>query len=59
MTTVEPEVYTAAAAFIVALLKNGFIDEAEEFIEWYLETFDTNLSHLLPAEAEAEFDDEV
>jgi hypothetical protein len=50
------EVYTAAAALVVALLKGGFLEEAEDFIEWYLETFDSDLSHLLPAELEADFD---
>jgi hypothetical protein len=42
------EVYTSAAALVVALLKNGYLSEAEEFIEWYLDSFDTDLSHLLP-----------
>jgi hypothetical protein len=37
------EVHAAAAAFIYALLKNGLLDEAGEFQEWYLETFDYDL----------------
>ena len=37
------EVYVQAAAFYVACLRAGFIDEATEFAEWYLDTFDTNL----------------
>lgn len=36
-----------AAAFIVALLEEGCTSEAAEFVEWYLETFDTDLSDLL------------
>ena len=51
-TTTQSEVYVSAAALVVALIKNGHFDEAEEFIEWFLETFDTDLSHLLPAELE-------
>lgn len=54
MARAPAEVYTAAAALVVALLKNRFFDEAEEFIEWYLDTFDTDLSHLLPAELEGD-----
>jgi len=52
MTRPSSEVYTSAAALVVALLKGGFLDEAMEFIDWYLETFDMDLSHLLPAELE-------
>lgn len=37
------EVYTLAAAFYVALLKGGYFDEASEFAEWFLETFDIDL----------------
>jgi len=32
-----------AAALYVALLKAGLFDEAAEFAEWYLETFDHDL----------------
>jgi len=32
-----------AAAFYVALLKGGWFDEATEFAEWYLDTFDHDL----------------
>lgn len=32
-----------AAALFVALLRGGFFDEATEFAEWYLETFDHDL----------------
>jgi hypothetical protein len=35
----ELEVQVAAAALFVALLKNGFFEEAESFIDWYVETF--------------------
>lgn len=37
------EVYAQAAAFYVALTKNGHLDEATEFAEWFLETFDLDL----------------
>jgi hypothetical protein len=37
------EVYSLAAGFYVALLKNRFFDEAEEFQEWFLESFDIDL----------------
>ncbi len=47
-----PEIHTAAAALVVALLKNGYLDEAEEFLEWMLDTFEVDLQHLLPAELE-------
>lgn len=36
-----------AAAFIVSLLEENYFSEAEEFVEWYLETFDTDLSDML------------
>jgi hypothetical protein len=49
-TSTGSEIYVSAAALVVALIKNGYLDEAEEFIEWYLDTFDTDLSHLLPGE---------
>jgi hypothetical protein len=42
----EPEklaVYTQASAFYVACLKAGFSDEATEFAEWFLDTFDIDL----------------
>lgn len=48
------EIHTTAAAFIVALLKNEYLDEAVEFTEWLLDTFDLDLSHVLPAELEDE-----
>lgn len=37
------EVHAHAAALYVSLLKNGYHDEATEFAEWYLETFDHDL----------------
>lgn len=37
------EVHAAAAALIYALLKHGLLEEAQEFQEWYLETFDFDL----------------
>ncbi len=37
------EVHVNAAALYATMLKNGFIDEATEFVEWYLETFDHDL----------------
>lgn len=37
------EVYTQAAALYVALVKAGYFDEASEFAEWFLETFDLDL----------------
>jgi len=37
------EVHASAAALYVALLKNGYPDEATEFAEWWLETFDHDL----------------
>lgn len=46
------EIYTAAAALVVAMLKNGYLDEAQDFIEWYLDNFESDLSSLLPAELE-------
>jgi hypothetical protein len=39
----EFEVHAAAAALIYALLKNGYLEEAEEFQQWYLDTFDFDL----------------
>lgn len=32
-----------AAAFYVACLKSGFLEEATEFAEWYLDAFDHDL----------------
>jgi hypothetical protein len=43
LTPGHAEVYATAAAFYVACLKNGFIDEAQEFAEWFLEEFDLDL----------------
>ena len=37
------DVQAQAAAFYVALLKAKFIDEAAEFAEWFLDTFDLDL----------------
>lgn len=39
----DADVYVQAAAFYVACLKAGFLEEATEFAEWYLDTFDTDL----------------
>jgi hypothetical protein len=39
----DAEVYTQAAAFYVALVKNRYFDESTEFAEWFLETFDLDL----------------
>lgn len=36
-------VYGQAAALYVALIKAGHLDEATEFAEWFLETFDIDL----------------
>jgi len=53
-TKIGNEVYVSAAALVVVLIKNGHFEEAEEFIEWCLETFELDLYHLLPAELEEE-----
>ena len=37
------EIQASAASFVYACLKNGFTDEAQEFTEWFLETFDIDL----------------
>lgn len=37
------DVHVHAAAFYVSCLKNGFHEEATEFAEWYLDTFDHDL----------------
>lgn len=39
----RPEVYGEGAAFYVVLVKAGYYDEAAEFAEWFLETFDLDL----------------
>ena len=36
-------VYVEAAAFYVACLRAGYGDEATEFQEWFLDTFDIDL----------------
>lgn len=43
VNTNDPVVHVHAAAFYVACLKSGYHDEAAEFAEWYLETFDHDL----------------
>ncbi len=47
-----PEVYTSAAALLVALVKNELWDEAEDFVEWCIDNLELDLNHLLPAELE-------
>lgn len=42
-TSSSAEVHVSAAALYAVLLKNEFFDEALEFQEWYLETFDHDL----------------
>lgn len=37
------EVYGSAAGFYVALLRNGYLEEATEFAEWFLDAFDKDL----------------
>lgn len=37
------EIHAAAAALIYALMRNGYLEEATEFQEWYLDTFDYDL----------------
>lgn len=39
----KADVYVQGAAFYVACLKGGFIEEAQEFAEWFLDTFDIDL----------------
>lgn len=39
----KADVYVQGAAFYVACLKAGYPDEATEFAEWFLETFDIDL----------------
>lgn len=43
METSVSEVYAVGAGFYVALVKNGYADEATEFAEWFLDTFDLDL----------------
>lgn len=37
------EIHATAASFVYVLLKNSYLDEAQEFAEWFLETFDIDL----------------
>lgn len=37
------DVQVEAAAFYYALLKNRLLEEAQDFAEWYLDTFNTDL----------------
>jgi len=37
------EVYAQGSAFYVVLVKNGYGQEAGEFAEWFLDTFDIDL----------------
>lgn len=39
------EIYTTAAGFYVACLKNRYFDEAQEFAEWFLDAFDIDLEN--------------
>jgi len=41
------EVEIHAAAFVVALIKAGMLDEAAEFVEWYEETIGIGTDRLL------------
>ena len=36
-TSTEVEVH--AAAFVVSLLQNGYLDEAADFVDWYIDNF--------------------
>lgn len=38
-----PDVYAQGAAFYAALLKSSLFAEADEFAEWFLESFDLDL----------------
>lgn len=40
-----PDVYAQGAAFYTSLLKSRLFDEADEFAEWFLETFDLDLEN--------------
>lgn len=42
-TSAKLAIYAEAAAFYTACLKAGYGDEATEFAEWFLETFDLDL----------------
>jgi len=42
-TSSKLDVVAQGSAFWVALLKNGYFDEAGEFAEWFLDTFDMDL----------------
>lgn len=42
-TTSTLAIYAQAAAFYTTCLKAGYHDEATEFAEWFLETFDLDL----------------
>lgn len=39
------EMYATAAGFYAACIKNRYFDEATEFAEWFLETFDIDLEN--------------
>jgi hypothetical protein len=59
---VAAEIQTTAAAFIVVLMKHGYLEEALEFTEWLLETFDWDLPELhdvLPADVSDRLSDEL
>lgn len=43
MATSLFEVHASAAALYVAMLRAGQLEEAQEFAEWYLDTFDHDL----------------
>jgi len=43
LNPVKADVLAQGAAFYYACVKNGFADEADEFAEWFFETFDTDL----------------
>lgn len=45
LTPRHADVYATAAGFYTALLKSGYGDEASEFAEWFLETFDLDLEN--------------
>lgn len=47
-----PEEQTHAAALVVTMVQAGHLEEAEDFVEWFLEAFDSDLRHALPAELE-------
>jgi hypothetical protein len=39
----QADIYATAAALYVSLVKNGYTEEATEFAEWFLDTFDLDL----------------